>query len=88
MPIISNSTPENKIPPLKGSFPLDHDGDCKPLLTQYLKCLSQHRGQSLPCRPVTRKYLECRMNNELMEKEPLTSIGFAPEEMDADFMHK
>ena len=26
-------------PPDKGSFPLDHDGECKPMKEQYMACL-------------------------------------------------
>lgn len=78
---LSTSKAENKVPPLKGSFPLDHDGDCKLILTEYLKCLNEHKGQSFPCRSITKRYLECRMNNNLMEKESLTAMGFNSEEI-------
>lgn len=37
MTYTSKSVPPK--PPLKGSFPLDHDGDCKSLMQQYMDCL-------------------------------------------------
>jgi len=48
-------------PPLKGSFPLDHYGDCKQLADEYAKCLRLNRNVTAKCREKAKSYLECRM---------------------------
>lgn len=66
-----------KKPPALGSFPLDHDGECQPLVAEYLNCLKQNKqAESQPCRHLTKAYLECRMAHGLMEKESLDRLGF------------
>ncbi|KAL3210847.1 hypothetical protein MRX96_052117, partial [Rhipicephalus microplus] len=49
-------------PPDKGSFPLDHEGECKQGVLKYLLCLKDHDGSAEPCRHLAKDYLECRMN--------------------------
>lgn len=50
------------IPPERGSFPLDHDAECQPLMKQYLRCLRSHRGvNDDECRQLSKGYLQCRM---------------------------
>ncbi|XP_075035730.1 cytochrome c oxidase assembly protein COX19 [Mixophyes fleayi] len=63
-------------PPEKGSFPLDHFGECKPLKETFMKCLRENRFQSSLCREESKEYLECRMERQLMAKEPLEKLGF------------
>ena len=49
-------------PPARGSFPLDHDAECQPLMRAYLRCLREQRGTpSVECRMLSEKYLACRM---------------------------
>jgi cytochrome c oxidase assembly protein subunit 19 len=66
-------------PPEKGVFPLDHDGDCKAKMIDFLTCLKGHNEDYFPCREHSKLYLECRMNNNLMAKEDLNSLGFSGE---------
>ena len=66
-------------PPEKGSFPLDHDGDCRKLVAQYLKCLHEKELDSSECRNVAKDYLQCRMDNNLMAKEDMEDLGFFDE---------
>ena len=63
-------------PPLRGSFPLDHDHICQPHVLEFINCVKGNRGDSQPCRDIAKKYFECRMENELMEKGSLEDIGF------------
>ncbi|KAH8030395.1 hypothetical protein HPB51_006827 [Rhipicephalus microplus] len=51
-------------PPDKGSFPLDHEGECKQGVLKYLLCLKDHDGSAEPCRHLAKDYLECRMNRQ------------------------
>ncbi|XP_040212695.1 cytochrome c oxidase assembly protein COX19 [Rana temporaria] len=63
-------------PPDKGSFPLDHFGECKPFKEIFMKCLRENSFQSNLCRDESKEYLECRMERQLMAKEPLEKLGF------------
>ena len=63
-------------PPDKGSFPLDHDGECKHIIVEYLQCLKDHNLKSLDCRQLSKNYLKCRMDHELMAKTDWSSLGF------------
>jgi cytochrome c oxidase assembly protein subunit 19 len=50
------------IPPERGSFPLDHDAECQPLMKRYLACLRSQRGVNAEeCRVLSKEYLQCRM---------------------------
>ena len=62
--------------PEKGVFPLDHFGECKKAMRAYLACLRKHGDDAATCREVSKKYLECRMDRELMAKQPLEELGF------------
>ena len=62
--------------PEKGVFPLDHFGECKKAMRVYLACLRKHGDDTAACREVSKKYLECRMDRELMAKQPLEELGF------------
>ncbi|KAL4239661.1 Cytochrome c oxidase assembly protein cox19 [Mactra antiquata] len=63
-------------PPDKGSFPLDHDGECKHVMKTYLKCLSQNGNDNAKCRKESMEYLGCRMDHKLMEKESWKMLGY------------
>ena len=62
--------------PDKGSFPLDHFGECTQLMTAYMECMKRNRSQSTKCRIESRDYLQCRMDHNLMADEDLKKLGF------------
>jgi len=63
-------------PPDKGSFPIDHDNDCKFKQEEYLRCLDKQRYDNLACRYLAKEYLQCRMDHNLMAREPMNKLGF------------
>ena len=66
------------IPPERGSFPLDHDGECKPIIAGYLRCLRRVNGKNdLDCRMMAKGYLKCRMEHNLMAPDEMRNLGFA-----------
>ncbi|KAH9050457.1 hypothetical protein EDB84DRAFT_1259331 [Lactarius hengduanensis] len=73
----SISTGFQVTPPNRGSFPLDHYGECKEFMTQYLECLKGNSSASSECRHLNRDYLNCRMQNGLMEKDEWKNLGLA-----------
>ncbi|KAF9817437.1 hypothetical protein IEO21_03394 [Rhodonia placenta] len=64
-------------PPDRGSFPLDHYGECKDYMKVYLDCLRKNSSNSTPCRLLNREYLECRMSRGLMERDQWRNLGLA-----------
>ncbi|KAF2366843.1 Flavoprotein [Trinorchestia longiramus] len=58
-------------PPDKGSFPLDHEGECKAFMVKYMECMHENKGSNSECRIAARDYLDCRMQKGLMAKEDL-----------------
>lgn len=63
-------------PPERGVFALDHEGECKASMTAYLKCLREKsKGDHFPCKKLSRSYLQCRMDKDLMAKENLDELG-------------
>ncbi|PYH92110.1 cytochrome c oxidase assembly protein Cox19 [Aspergillus ellipticus CBS 707.79] len=63
-------------PPERGSFPLDHEGECKHLIRDYLKCLKSARGvNDDDCRKLAKGYLTCRMDNNLMAPDDFKNLG-------------
>ncbi|KAL1992369.1 hypothetical protein VTN49DRAFT_4401 [Thermomyces lanuginosus] len=63
-------------PPERGSFPLDHDGECKHLIADYLKCLKSQRGENNEeCRRLAKGYLSCRMEKNLMAPDDFKNLG-------------
>ena len=65
-------------PPERGSFPLDHDAECKHLISSYLRCLksSNTPGENKPeCRILAKDYLHCRMEKGLMAKDEWKNLG-------------
>eukprot|EP00884_Botryococcus_braunii_P005170 jgi/Botrbrau1/14654/Bobra.0108s0015.1 len=71
-------------PPEKGVFPLDHFGECKAVKQEYLDCLKGAKGRAEACRDLAKKYLECRMDRNLMAKQDLAELGFKQEEPPAE----
>ncbi|KHC56292.1 cytochrome c oxidase assembly protein COX19 [Candida albicans P60002] len=77
-------------PPERGSFPLDHDGECKEYMTKYLTCMKFTENKNAPnCRILAKQYLKCRMDNQLMEKSDWDSLGLVnlPGENDVELDH-
>ncbi|KAI0757352.1 hypothetical protein C8Q80DRAFT_1091214 [Daedaleopsis nitida] len=62
-------------PPDRGSFPLDHYGECKQYMQSYLDCLRKSSSNSTPCRHLNKDYLECRMSRGLMERDEWRNLG-------------
>jgi len=69
--------PFQQTPPMKGSFPLDHDGECKPFMVKYMACLHQSGMNNSACREQSKDYLDCRMQKGLMAQEDWTRLGYA-----------
>lgn len=63
-------------PPDKGSFPLDHEGECKQNMTIFMKCMENNNRDSSKCRLEAKDYLDCRMQKELMAKEEWARLGY------------
>ncbi|KAJ4362785.1 Cytochrome c oxidase assembly protein cox19 [Ascochyta clinopodiicola] len=64
-------------PPERGSFPLDHDGECKDIMLSYLRCIKSHRGTNdSECRNLSKAYLSCRMDRNLMAPDSFKNLGF------------
>ncbi|OQV24915.1 putative Cytochrome c oxidase assembly protein COX19 [Hypsibius exemplaris] len=63
-------------PPDKGSFPLDHEGECKQPMEVYMKCLYDHKYNNTECRLEAKDYLDCRMQKELMAKADWSKLGY------------
>eukprot|EP01114_Cavostelium_apophysatum_P009574 TRINITY_DN22754_c0_g1_i1.p1 TRINITY_DN22754_c0_g1~~TRINITY_DN22754_c0_g1_i1.p1 ORF type:complete len:110 (+),score=10.16 TRINITY_DN22754_c0_g1_i1:160-489(+) len=67
-------------PPEKGSFPLDHFGECKEFMKSYMECLKTNTNASVNCRDQARRYLSCRMDAGLMAKEEFDRLGLTNED--------
>ncbi|KAG2754499.1 hypothetical protein CY34DRAFT_69237 [Suillus luteus UH-Slu-Lm8-n1] len=70
-------------PPDRGSFPLDHDGECKEQMMEYMACLRKNSSESTPCRIMSKQYLDCRMTKGLMERDEWRNLGLANLEGDS-----
>ncbi|CAK3994776.1 cytochrome c oxidase assembly COX19 [Lecanosticta acicola] len=71
-------------PPERGSFPLDHEAECQPIMKEYLKCLRRHRGVNDDlCRQLSKSYLQCRMERNLMAPDSMRNLGFHDPESEA-----
>ncbi|XP_043721978.1 cytochrome c oxidase assembly protein COX19-like [Telopea speciosissima] len=64
------------VPPEKGIFPLDHMHECDLEKKEYVTCLKSSGYQSERCRHFSKKYLECRMERNLMAKQDMSELGF------------
>uniref|UniRef100_A0A0E0G5H8 CHCH domain-containing protein n=1 Tax=Oryza nivara TaxID=4536 RepID=A0A0E0G5H8_ORYNI len=69
------------VPPEKGVFPLDHLHECDLEKKDYLACLKSTGFQSEKCRQFSKKYLECRMERNLMAKQDMSELGFRSEDV-------
>ncbi|KAJ9157311.1 hypothetical protein NKR23_g137 [Pleurostoma richardsiae] len=68
---------QKPIPPQRGSFPLDHDGECKHVMASYLSCMKKVKGVNEDeCRGFAKAYLACRMERNLMAKDDFKNLGF------------
>lgn len=65
-----------KVPPEKGSFPIDHEAECQKPMIQFLKCLKENKFDNESCRQFSKDYLECRMANGLMAREDWKKLGY------------
>lgn len=63
-------------PPIQGSFPLDHDGECKKEMLSYMLCISKEKNDNFKCKSLAKEYLECRIKNNLMDRKDLKSLGY------------
>ncbi|KAG7121987.1 Cytochrome c oxidase assembly protein COX19 like [Verticillium longisporum] len=64
-------------PPQRGSFPLDHDGECKHVMASYLSCMKKVSGvNDTACRDLAKSYLTCRMDRNLMARDDFKNLGF------------
>jgi cytochrome c oxidase assembly protein subunit 19 len=68
--------------PLKGSFPLDHDAECKREMFAYMKCINMNKGINQECRQFAKAYLGCRMDKGLMERDDWEHLGFKEDDDD------
>ena len=69
------------LPPERGSFPLDHDAECQPIMKDYLRCLKSHKGvNDNACRVLSKAYLSCRMERNLMARDEWGNLGFHDKE--------
>ena len=64
-------------PPEKGSFPLDHGGECASSASEFMSCLKANGQRHAPCKALAKLYFECRMDRGLMAKEDLATLGFS-----------
>ncbi|KAF7186941.1 Cytochrome c oxidase assembly protein COX19 [Pseudocercospora fuligena] len=68
-------------PPERGSFPLDHEAECQPIMKQYLKCIKSAKGvPTEACRELSKNYLQCRMERNLMAPDSMRNLGFQEDE--------
>eukprot|EP00545_Synedropsis_sp_CCMP1620_P001851 CAMPEP_0119005584 /NCGR_PEP_ID=MMETSP1176-20130426/1811_1 /TAXON_ID=265551 /ORGANISM="Synedropsis recta cf, Strain CCMP1620" /LENGTH=119 /DNA_ID=CAMNT_0006957415 /DNA_START=76 /DNA_END=432 /DNA_ORIENTATION=- len=67
-------------PPQRGIFPLDHESECKAAMQSYLGCLKESRDMHHKCRDLSKDYLQCRMDKQLMAEENLNDMGFSEEQ--------
>lgn len=68
------------VPPEKGVFPLDHLHECQPVMRAYMECLRDNKYESVKCRNLSKEYLTCRMDRNLMIKQELSELGFTENE--------
>jgi len=64
-------------PPDKGSFPLDHEAECRGFMARYMRCLRENHSSSSLCRLESKDYLQCRMDRNLMAREEWSKLGYS-----------
>ncbi|KAF3967255.1 hypothetical protein CMV_008721 [Castanea mollissima] len=67
------------VPPEKGIFTLDHMHLWDLEKKEYLSCLKSSGHTSEKCRHLSKKYLQCRMEKNLMAKQDMSELGFGKE---------
>jgi cytochrome c oxidase assembly protein subunit 19 len=45
-------------------------------MSEYLTCLKSARGMNNECRDLAKRYLECRMERNLMAQDEMKNLGF------------
>jgi cytochrome c oxidase assembly protein subunit 19 len=65
--------------PQRGIFPLDHYSECRLPMKTYLVCLKENQDTHHKCRDLSKAYLQCRMDRELMSREDLDLMGYGDE---------
>lgn len=63
-------------PPIQGSFPLDHEGECKQQMLDYMLCMAKSNNDNTKCKQLAGEYLKCRMDRNLMDKRDLDTFGY------------
>lgn len=48
-------------------------------MLRYMSCLRENKDDNSLCREESKKYLNCRMDNNLMKKEEWSKLGFEDE---------
>ncbi|CAF1347444.1 unnamed protein product, partial [Didymodactylos carnosus] len=48
--------------PERGVFPLDHEGECKETMLNYILCLAQNDNKYSKCQEESKIYFQCRMD--------------------------
>ena len=68
-------------PPERGSFPLDHDGECAEYMQKYLQCMRLAANENAHnCRLLAKDYLKCRLDHQLMDKVEWKNLGLPPDD--------
>ncbi len=47
----------------------------------FLKCLKENKDDNLPCKSLSKDYLQCRMDRNLMAKDDMDNLGFNEKHM-------
>jgi cytochrome c oxidase assembly protein subunit 19 len=56
---------------------MDLDGSCAKILAEYKDCITLQKGRNAdPCRALSKAYLQCRMDHNLMVKDDFKNLGF------------
>eukprot|EP00936_MAST-01D_sp_MAST-1D-sp1_P002366 g2366.t1 len=82
MQLYGGKTKQGKAPD-RGSFPLDHHSECKSEVEAFLRCLQESSSEHVRCKRLSKAYLQCRMDKELMARENLDDLGLGSRESDA-----
>ncbi|VDN40509.1 unnamed protein product [Gongylonema pulchrum] len=65
------------VPPVKGSFPLDYEGQCKYEMLKIAESADMMNVQiNEECRKYAKIYLQCRMDKGLMQRDDWKYLGF------------
>ena len=74
---MSSAGKAQSVPPERGSFPLDHRGECKETMRLYMACMKDASFGPGACRDLSKAYLQCRMDTELMARDDMDKLGYA-----------